>query len=77
MWDTGLPLASQKNETEVRKHIENLDRELDLVMIMEHFEESLLLFKRLACLRLKDIIFLPTNSRRIYRIHNLTNQVRE
>ena len=72
MFNTGLSLTLQKNETAVMQHVQKLDRELDLMMVMEHFHESLVLLKRRACLSLRDIVFLKTNSRRNYNVHKIT-----
>nr|KAG5710189.1 hypothetical protein BaRGS_006708 [Batillaria attramentaria] len=51
-----LPLSQQKSIEAVEQHIAKLDRELDLVMVTEHFNESVVLLKRRARLQLKDII---------------------
>ena len=72
MFNAGLSLTLQKNETAVMQHVQKLDRELDLMMVMEHFHESLVLLKRRACLSLRDIVFLKTNSRRNYNVHKIT-----
>ena len=60
--DSGLPVREQMNETAVAEHVRKLDRELDLVMIMELFPESLVLFKRRACLSTKDIVHMQLNA---------------
>lgn len=45
----------------VREHIRNLDTEFSLVMIVEYFHESLILFKRLMKWQLKDLIYKFVN----------------
>ena len=72
VFDTGLPLILHANKTAVVQHVENLDRELDLMMVLEHFHESLVLLKRRVCLSLRDIVFLKTNSRRNSNVHKVT-----
>eukprot|EP00058_Branchiostoma_floridae_P012940 XP_002598428.1 hypothetical protein BRAFLDRAFT_83226 [Branchiostoma floridae] len=42
--------------------IEKIESEFPLVMIMEHFDESLVLFKRMMCWSLKDILYKRRNS---------------
>lgn len=71
-FDTGLPLSLTRNPTAVEQHVQKLDRELDLVMVMEHFHESLVLLKRKAGLSLRDIVFLKANARRNLNVHKLT-----
>ena len=69
--DTGLPLPLQRNVTAVKQHLKKLDRELDLMLVMEYFAESLVLFKRRACLQLKDVLYFKTNSRKNVRQHQI------
>ena len=40
-----------------------LDREFDLVMIMDYFDESVVLLKRLVCWELDDILYFKSNER--------------
>nr|KAG5690208.1 hypothetical protein BaRGS_019004 [Batillaria attramentaria] len=72
VFDSGLPLAQHMNETAVTQHIAKLDRELDLMLVMEHFDESLVLLKRRACLQLKDIVHYKLNSRKSEPKHMIT-----
>ena len=64
----GLPLGfppgrgNIENDMEaVVQHFENLDSEFQLVMIMEYFDESLVLLKRLLCWDTKDILYHASN----------------
>ncbi|XP_076441858.1 galactose-3-O-sulfotransferase 2-like [Babylonia areolata] len=45
----------------VTQYIKELDSEFQLVMLMEYFEESLVLLKRLMCWSVKDIVHYSTN----------------
>lgn len=45
----------------VQDYIQNLDEEFSLVMIVEYFHESLILFKRLMKWHLKDMIYKHVN----------------
>ena len=45
----------------VERYIDQLDHDFSLVMIVEYFHESLILFKRIMCWTLKDIIFWTVN----------------
>ena len=74
-FDTGLNFSHLTNMTAVQQHIQKLERELDLVMIMEHFHESLVLLKRRTSLDLRDIVFLKTNARKNLNIHRITDRI--
>jgi len=45
-------------ETDIENFIQQLDKEFDLVMITEQFEESLILFKELTCMTYQDIAYI-------------------
>lgn len=45
------------NDTYFRKQLKYLDNRFDLVMINEHYDESLVLLKRLMCWSLKDVLY--------------------
>ena len=39
LWDLGMPTLDLENATKVRQKIEAMDRQFDLVLIVERFEE--------------------------------------
>lgn len=49
MFDLGLSYRYFQNYTAVKNYINFLNKEFDLVMIMDYFDESLVLLKRLLC----------------------------
>nr|KAG5712829.1 hypothetical protein BaRGS_007426 [Batillaria attramentaria] len=49
------------NARAVRQYIKALDKEFLLVMLMEYFDESLVLLRRLMCWTIKDILFHVSN----------------
>lgn len=63
LFDLGLDFRYFQNITAVEKYLDFLDKEFDLIMIMEHFDESLLLLKRLLCWEMKDIFYFKLNER--------------
>lgn len=63
LFDLGLDFRYFQNLTAVERYLEFLDTEFDLVMILEHFDESLLLLKRLLCWEFKDIFYFKLNER--------------
>lgn len=61
--DTGLRAIEQLDVRSIKAHIRRLERDLDLVMVVEYFDESLVLLKRRACLSTQDIIYSVKNAR--------------
>ncbi len=61
--DLGLDVKDIKNETEVKRTVQKLAEELDLVLITEYFDESLVLLKRLLCWSFEDIVYFSQNQR--------------
>ncbi|XP_019619411.1 PREDICTED: galactosylceramide sulfotransferase-like [Branchiostoma belcheri] len=62
-YDLGLPIALADDETYVRDYIAQLDRDFLLVLVLEYFDESLVLLKRYMCWQLTDIFYKIQNSR--------------
>lgn len=63
LFDLGLDFRYFQNVTAVERYLNFLDKEFDLIMIMEYFDESLLLLKRLLCWEMKDILYFKLNER--------------
>ena len=63
MFDLGLSFNHFQNRTAVNEYIKFLDREFDLVMIMDYFDESLVLMKRMLCWEMDDILYVKLNER--------------
>ncbi|XP_077991595.1 galactosylceramide sulfotransferase-like [Glandiceps talaboti] len=47
------------NKTAVNLALQLLDNELDLIMLLEYFDESLVLLRKLMCWNFEDIIYSP------------------
>ncbi|XP_078620227.1 galactosylceramide sulfotransferase-like [Branchiostoma floridae x Branchiostoma japonicum] len=60
---TALSLRNQseKYSPTIRDFARKISDEFDLVMLTEFFDESLVLFKRMMCWQLKDILYYKTN----------------
>ncbi|XP_006825558.1 galactosylceramide sulfotransferase-like [Saccoglossus kowalevskii] len=63
MWSMGFDQELQENETYVQLKIKQIDQEVDLVMLLEYYDESLILLKKLMCWRDEDLIYYSTNVR--------------
>ena len=64
MFDLGLSYRYFQNYTAVKNYINFLNKEFDLVMIMDYFDESLVLLKRLLCWEIDDILYVKHNERK-------------
>ena len=58
LYDLGLPHYQMTNRTAVLRKISDLDGELDFVLIMERFEESLVLLADELCIPLHELTFI-------------------
>ncbi|XP_078589544.1 galactose-3-O-sulfotransferase 2-like [Branchiostoma floridae x Branchiostoma japonicum] len=62
--ELGFPLKSLSSvkEKDIREFVEKISREFDLVMVLEYFDESLVLLRRLLCWDMRDILNFKYNS---------------
>ena len=65
--DLGLHADDINNISAVMRTVQNLSQELDLVLITEYFDESLILLKKLLCWTYEDIVYLSQNQRHVRR----------
>ncbi|KAJ8048910.1 Galactose-3-O-sulfotransferase 3 [Holothuria leucospilota] len=63
IFDLGLDTEYHTNDTLVEAYISKIEKEFDLVLITEYFEESLLVMKKQFCWDLEDILFISKNQR--------------
>ena len=63
-FDLGLSHRYFQNYTAVKNYIKFLNNEFDLVMIMDYFDESLVLLKRLLFWEIDDILYVKLNERK-------------
>lgn len=56
--DLGIHSSIAYNSSWLNETIPQIDKEYDLVLIMEHFDESLILLKKLLCWSFKDILYV-------------------
>ena len=78
MFDLGFSQKYFQNYTAVTEYINFLNKEFDLVMIMEYYDESLILLKRLLCWEIDDILNVKVNERLDKeKASNLSDRVKE
>ena len=63
-FDLGVPAAKFQDSAFIETYIKELDRDYELMLLMEEFEESLVLMKRVLCWDMKDILYVPLNTRK-------------
>ncbi len=64
MLDLGLSPNDLNNDEIVRKKIEEVESDFDLVMISEKMDESLVLLADLLCIPLEQVAVFPKNARK-------------
>ena len=64
LYDLGLEQESMQNMELVKSYIDEMEREFNLVMITEYFDESLILLKRLVCWDFEDIVYYKLRSKK-------------
>lgn len=60
--DFGLPVRSLDNEPAVAAKIAQIEADFDLIMVMEQFDESLVLLRELLCWDWDDMTYFKLNS---------------
>lgn len=81
-FDLGLEPKDFENDFKISEIIKRLDSEFHLVMMMEQFDESLVLLKRLLCWDLNDMLYFKLNERkhsekRTHFTPDLVNKIRK
>ena len=59
--DLGLPSHKVRDEGFITRYIEMLDKAFDLMLIMDYFDESLVMLRRKMCWSMKDILYIRSN----------------
>lgn len=77
LFDLGLDFRYYQDLNAVWNYISFLEKEFDLVMIMEYFDESVVLLKRLLCWELEDVVFFKLNERLEKDKRNFTERIEE
>ena len=63
MFDLGLDFKFYQDAKAIKEYIEFLEKEFDLVLISDYFDESVVLMKRLLCWELDDVLYAKSNER--------------
>ncbi|XP_018535340.1 galactosylceramide sulfotransferase-like isoform X1 [Lates calcarifer] len=75
-FDFGQDNTLDPDDPRVEKSIRLIAERFHLVMIMEHFEESLILLKDTLCWEMDDLLFFKLNSRKQSTVSKLSPELR-
>ena len=62
-FDLGLDYKFYQDAKGIEDYVALLDKEFDLVLISDYFDESVVLLKRILCWEFEDVLFVKTNER--------------
>ncbi|XP_072015072.1 uncharacterized protein [Amphiura filiformis] len=77
MYDLGFQSQYFSDPFYIRYKIRQLEREFDLVIIKEYFDESLILMKKLFCWEMDDILYIPKRIRDSGFRYNISENLRQ
>ncbi|KAJ8037697.1 Galactosylceramide sulfotransferase [Holothuria leucospilota] len=63
LFNFGMEPEDMLNSHKVKRKLAEMDSEIDLILIAEYFDESMILMKRFFCWKLSDILYLHENVR--------------
>ena len=63
LWDLGMNVGDMEKNEELIQVIKNLEKDFDLVLIAERFDESLVVLKEEFCWSLEDIQYMNVSKR--------------
>ncbi|XP_033107760.1 galactosylceramide sulfotransferase-like [Anneissia japonica] len=63
IFDLGLNAEYLLNDKVINETIARINKDMDLVLINEYYDESLVLLSKVLCWRLEDLVYLPRNER--------------
>lgn len=75
-FDFGLDNNLEEDDPQVMKAIDKLSKHLNLVLIAEYFEESLILLKDMMCWTMEDILYFKLNMRKNSTVSRLSSDLK-
>ncbi|XP_023339078.1 galactosylceramide sulfotransferase isoform X2 [Eurytemora carolleeae] len=76
LFDLGVPRDSLENNALVKEKIKEFDKQFDLVLIAEHFDEGLVLLADKLCWDLRDVRYLRQNARKLEFVSDISSESR-
>ena len=77
LWDLGLSASDMESRAMVQRRINDTEKEFELVMITERFDESMVLLQELLCWDLEEFTYLKQNERIEDKKSKITPRARE
>ncbi|CAH1255197.1 GAL3ST1 [Branchiostoma lanceolatum] len=71
-FDLGFDMSWQWDDENAKAHFKEVKQEIRVVLLVERFEESLVLLKRLMCWDMQDILYQPDSNFETNRYTNVT-----
>ncbi|XP_072025270.1 galactose-3-O-sulfotransferase 2-like [Amphiura filiformis] len=77
LFDLGFDPKLANDTNAIRAKIDAIDKEFDLVMISEYFDESLILLKKLLCWSFDDILYISNGIRSQSHRNTITDDLKK
>ncbi|XP_072027109.1 galactose-3-O-sulfotransferase 2-like isoform X2 [Amphiura filiformis] len=77
LFDLGFDPKLANDTKAIRAKIDTIDKEFDLVMITEYFDESLILLKKLLCWSFDDILYISNGIRSQSHRNTITDDLKK
>ncbi|XP_072921786.1 galactosylceramide sulfotransferase-like isoform X2 [Hemitrygon akajei] len=74
-FDFGYDNNLDFDDPRVEKHIKAIDERFELVMLLEHFDESLILLKDVMCWDMDDILYFKLNVRKDSTVSRMSGEL--
>ena len=76
MFDLGLDPSEMDDAEAVRGRISELESQFDLVMLVDRFEESMVLLRHLLCWDLAEVAYVKSNAQSDGRKSDISQEAR-
>ncbi|XP_071490310.1 galactose-3-O-sulfotransferase 3-like [Diadema antillarum] len=75
LYDFGFDHKYDEDKNHIQSLIDKISQEIDLMMITEYFDESLILFRKLMCWDFKDILYISNGIRSKSHRYTVTDEI--
>ncbi len=75
-FDLGFENNLESDDVRVQETIEYIENRFELVLISDHFEESLILLKDALCWQMDDLLFFKLNARNVMSVSPMSPELR-
>ncbi|XP_071483283.1 galactosylceramide sulfotransferase-like [Diadema antillarum] len=75
LYDFGFDHKYDEDKNHIQSLIDKISQEIDLMMITEYFDESLILFRKLMCWDFEDILYISNGIRSKSHRYTVTDEI--